>query len=68
VATKNSFFWDVTQLVTATDNATTAAPILPISVTLMMEALLSSVLSVLTRATQRNTPEDGIFLNSVSPC
>jgi hypothetical protein len=32
----------------------------PILVTLMMEALLSSVTSVLTRPTRRNITEDGI--------
>jgi ABC-type uncharacterized transport system permease subunit len=71
---KNAVFWDVT-LCDSYKNQSfggtfasiirvirTVVPSSPIVVTLMMEAILSSETSVLTRATRHNTSDDGILV------
>jgi hypothetical protein len=57
VTMKNAIFWDVRRLL-VTANVVPSSPIL---VTLMMEAILSSETSVLTRATRRNILEEDIL-------
>jgi hypothetical protein len=77
VTAKNAVFWDVTPCGSCKNRAflrsvrrlivianVTSSPILA---TLMMEALLTTEPSVLTRATRRTVPEDDILHSHDSP-
>jgi hypothetical protein len=65
---KNAVFWDFTPCGSCKSRSmrrlldTADVPNSPIHVTLMMEALRSSETFLLTGATRRNIPEDGILL------
>jgi hypothetical protein len=60
---RNAVFWDVTACGYCKNWLDTAnvVPSSPNLVALMMEALRSSDMSVLTRVTRRKSPEDGIL-------
>jgi hypothetical protein len=64
---KNVVFWDVTPCVFLRNVrrllVTANVPSSPILATLIMDALGSSEMSVLTRVTSRNIPEGGILQN-----
>jgi hypothetical protein len=66
VTTKNAIPWDVDQLVLLiTANIVPSSPILSI---LLVDAIRSSKMSVLTRATRRHIAEDGNPLIEILLC
>jgi hypothetical protein len=61
---KNRRSWNNLSSLLPFEVTANVVPSLPILVTLIMEAIRSLEMSVLTRVTRRNIPEDGVLHNS----